>query len=51
MLNPLLDSELDLSTDLEDCLSELSKVDTRMQMSFEQVPNNMDFPKGFLCFN
>ena len=30
MLNPIFDSELDLNPDLEACLAELSKVDTRM---------------------
>lgn len=44
MLNPLLDSQLDFSPELEVALAQLAKVDTRMQMSFEQVPQSLDFP-------
>ena len=51
MLNPLLDSHLDASPELEACLNELAKVDTRMQMSFEQVPSTMDFPRGIEYLN
>ena len=46
MLNPLLDSHLDISPELEACLAQLAKVDTRMQMSFESVPQSLIFPAG-----
>jgi hypothetical protein len=46
MLNPLLDSELDTSPELELCLAKLAKVDTRMQMAFDQVQQSLNFPAG-----
>jgi hypothetical protein len=46
MLNPIADSQLDTSPELEASLGELAKVDTRMQMSFELPPSSLDFPKG-----
>lgn len=51
MMNPIMDTELDTSPELEQCLAQLSKVDTRMQMSFEHPPSNLDFPRGTVYFN
>lgn len=51
MQNPILDSQLDSSPDLEACLGQLAKVDTRMQMSFETAPSQIEFPRGIEYMN